>query len=430
MAAIDFTGDGLPDIFGAGDAWCAGNQSHMWILRNAGVKAGVVQWTFQCLNNCNPIIPPTYDDDIVEPLDYDNDGDIDIILCDANHSGDYYLVVNMLADVFALNGTAQSTNVTPTLDASEYALTSIRVTSLAQSWRGQSNAGLTVTVYFSANGGTDWELYATYKGNAITNVTNSAADAGWYDFKNFGTDLRWKIVLQATEDTMADYTAASFSTPRIFSLALQYKYVNRQEYSRSSASATVVTSSGQTKKLVIASSFIYPGWEGQLRSYDVSTVSIGTGGYSTLTTLTTSDLGSPSGRTVSAGTAIFWDAGQVLASRSPDDRVVYTAIRPGKDLAQPLQRTDFTAANATLLGPLPSGRPERQRRAHQLRPRHGPGLEARRPQPLDARRRRPAEPGRLATWAPATPISRPRSRTGPRSSTSGPTTACSTASTS
>ncbi|HVP89757.1 MAG TPA: PilC/PilY family type IV pilus protein [Terriglobales bacterium] len=351
VAAIDFTGDGLPDIFGAGDAWCAGNQSHMWILRNAGVKAGVVQWTFQCLNNCNPIIPPSYDDDIVEPLDYDHDGDIDIILCDANHSGDYYLVVNMLADVFALNGTAQSTNVTPTLDASENALTSVRVSSLSQSWRGQSNAGLTVTVYFSANGGTDWELYATYQGNAITNVTNSAADAGWYDFKNFGTDLRWKIVLQATEDTMADYTAASFSTPRIFSLALQYKYVNRQEYSRSSASATVVTSSGQTKKLIIASSFIYPGWEGELRAYDVSTVSVGTGGYSTLTTLTTSDLGSPSGRTVSAGTAIFWDAGELLNGRSPDSRVVYTAIRPGKDLAQPLQRTDFTVANATLLAP-------------------------------------------------------------------------------
>lgn len=351
IAVAKFTGGQYPDIFAATDAWNAGNQAHMWILRNGGVKAGLVQWTFQCLNSCNPIIPPTYDTDIVAPLDYDNDGDYDIILADANHSGDYYLVVNMLADVFGLNGSAQSMDVTPGLDPRLYAITSVRVTSLVQSWRGKSNAGLTVTLYVSSNGGADWEVYGTYTGNAITTVTNSAVGAGWYDFKNFGTDLRWRIVFTATEDLMADFVGASFSTPRVFSLGLEYKYVNRQEYSRSSASATIVTSSGDTKKLIIGSSFIYPGWEGQLRAYDVTQVSIGSGGYSTLTTLTSSDLGSSTGRTVSSGTAIFWDAGQILDTRSPDDRVIYTAIRPGKVVTAALQRTDFTTANEALLAP-------------------------------------------------------------------------------
>jgi hypothetical protein len=351
LSTVDFTGDGLPDIFGATDAWNAGNQAHMWIMRNRGVIAGVVQWEFQCLNACQPIIPPSYDTDIVAPLDYDHDGDYDIILADANHSGDYYLVINMLADVFGLHGVAQSTNVTATLDPRLYAITSVRITRLVQGWRGKSNAGLTIDVYFSSNGGVNWELYKTFKGAAITTYTNSGPDTGWYEFKNFGTDLRWRAVLTATEDVMADYTGASFSTPRVFSLDLEYKYVNRQEYSRSSAAATVVTSSGETKKLIIGSSFIYPGWEGQLRAYDVSKVSLGSGGYSVLTTLTTSDLDAAGGRALQSGTEILWDAGLILESRSADDRTVFTAIRPNKNLALPLQKTDFTVANAALLAP-------------------------------------------------------------------------------
>jgi hypothetical protein len=352
LSTVDLTGDGLPDIFVATDAWNAGNQSHMWILRNRGVQGGAVQWEFQCLNSCQPIIPPTYDTDIVAPLDYDHDGDYDIILADANHSGDYYLVINMLADVFGLNGFAQSSNITSgTLDPRLYAITSIRISRLVQSWRGKASTGLTVDLYFSSNGGVNWELYHTWKGSAITTVANSGPDSGWYEFKNFGTDLRWRVVFTATEDFMQDYTGASFSTPQVFSLNLDYKYVNRQEYSRSSAAATVVTSSGETKKLIIGSSFIYPGWEGQLRAYDVTRVSIGTGGNSTLTTLTSSDLNSPTGRTLEAGTAIFWDAGLILNSRDPDDRVIYTAIRPNMNLSLPLQRTDFTAANADLLTP-------------------------------------------------------------------------------
>ena len=352
LSTADFTGDGLPDIFVATDAWNAGNQAHMWIMRNRGVQGGIVQWEFQCLNACQPIIPPFYDTDIVSPLDFDHDGDIDIILADANHSGDYYLVVNMLADVFGLHGVAQSTNVTAgSLDPRLYAITSVRITRLVQNWRGQSNAGLTVDLYFSSNGGVNWELYKTFKGSAITTYTNSAADAGWYEFKNFGTDLRWRVVLTATEDLMADYTGASFSTPQVFSLDLEYKYVDRREYSRSSAAATIVTSSGETKKLIIGSSFIYPGWEGQLRAYDVSKVSLGSGGFSVLTTLTTSDLDASGGRALQSGTEVLWDAGQILKARSADDRVVYTAVRPNKDLGQPLQRTDFTVANVDLLTP-------------------------------------------------------------------------------
>ncbi len=65
-----------------------------------------VSWDFKCLNACNPIIPGSNDVDMVTPLDFDKDGDMDVIVADANDSGDYYLVINMLADVFTLNGQA------------------------------------------------------------------------------------------------------------------------------------------------------------------------------------------------------------------------------------------------------------------------------------------------------------------------------------
>ena len=351
LAVEDFTGDGLPDIFGAGDAWCAGNDSHMWIMRNAGVSSGTVSWTFQCLNSCAAIIPSYYDCDIVCPLDYDDDGDMDVILADANHSGDYYIVVNLLADVFALSGYAQSLNVASALDESLYAITSVRVTQLVQSWRGKSYDGLQVALYFSSNGGNNWELYGTWTGSGITTVTNSASTAGWYEFKNFGTDLRWRAVLTATEDSMADYTGASYDTPQIFSLALEYKYVDRREYSRSSAAATIVTSSGASKNIILSASFIYPGWEGQLRAYDVTSATVADNTYSTLTTLSESDLSSSTGRTTESGTEILWDAGQLLDARSSSDRTIYTAIRPDKDLSQALQRIEFTAANVDTLAP-------------------------------------------------------------------------------
>jgi hypothetical protein len=350
----DFTNDGWPDIFVATDAWNAGNQAHMWILRNRHLKDTIdnsvdppvtvtdIDWEFKCLNGCNPIIPPTYDVDMSTPLDYDNDGDLDIVIADANHSGDYYLIENELANVYELYGQAQSLNVgAGLLDSRLHAVTRVRVTSLHQGVLGGSSAGLAVEVLFSNNGGQKWETYQTFSAAGIVN----RADLAWYDFKNFGADLRWKIVLTAEEDPMPDFEHASFETPRVDDFAIEFIYVDRREYSRASAAATVVTQSGLTKKLVIGSSFIFPGWEGQVRAYDVSAVSFTAGSNSALQTISTSDLDAVGGRTLVAGASVFWDAGQMLNDRDPDDRTIYTATRAGADLANPLVRQNFTRGN-------------------------------------------------------------------------------------
>jgi len=70
-------------------------------------------------------------------LDYDGDEDMDLVVADANHSEDYYLIINKLAPVYALYGEAISTNVvTGLLDPGQYAITKARIINLNQGVRG------------------------------------------------------------------------------------------------------------------------------------------------------------------------------------------------------------------------------------------------------------------------------------------------------
>jgi hypothetical protein len=340
----DFTGDGRPDIFVATDSAYRGGtaQARIWILKNRGLVNGDVDWLFQCLNACSAPTPSPYDIDMATPLDYDQDGDTDAVIADANNSGDYFYIENKLAGVYGLYGQATSTNIgAGLLDPRLHAVTRVRVTSLRQGVLGGSSTGLAVQLLFSNNGGRSWETYQTFSAAGIVNRTNLP----WYDFKNFGADLRWRIVLTATADPMADYQDASFETPTVDELQLEFVYVDRREYSRASAAATIVTESGLDKKLVIGSSFIFPGWEGQIRAYDMTGVSFAAGTNSALQTISTSDLNDATGRTLIPGAGIYWDAGQLLDDRNPDTRTIYTALRAGGTVTNPLVRANFVRTN-------------------------------------------------------------------------------------
>ncbi|MDW7761846.1 MAG: PilC/PilY family type IV pilus protein [Acidobacteriota bacterium] len=372
--AADFTNNGWPDIFAATDGIEAGtNNAKMWFLRNHGLKeievesvvidpetgetititetVSEIDWEFICLNNCAPIIPPEYDVVMSAVLDYDQDGDMDVILADANHSSDYYLVINELADAYALTGIAQSTVVSePVLNPAEHSITKARLTQLHMGARGGLSEGLKVEIWLSNNGGRKWELYWEFSGAELQNY----AHLPWHEFHHFGARLKWKARLFADEDEIFDdfgaaITGASNNTPTVGLIQIEYVYVDRREYSRASAAATITTSGGESKRLIIASSFIFPGFNGQLRAYDVTQIPLSGGSGSSLRTVTSSDLGSETGRTLEEGVEIFWDAGLLLRDRSPAGRTVYTAVRQGGHLANPLVRTDFTAANAGTL---------------------------------------------------------------------------------
>jgi len=326
LAVEDFNLDGRLDIFGGTDAWNAGNEAHIWAYFNRGVPpppgAGI-NFEFRCLNNCEPILPDPHDVDMCIPVDYDGDGDKDVVLADANHSGDYYLVKNNVAAVYATHGEAASTNIAGVLDPARYAITQVEILSLRQGVYGSSE-GLTVDLYFTSNG-TDWEHYATYSGAEIQNYSNLPA----HKFSHFGVTLMWKAVLNAPTDPMTEFENASFDTPYIEELELKFTYVERREYSRTSVTATITDELNRKVKLIIGASFYFPGWEGQLRAYDLTDMPQAPTTVSTLRTITRSDLSSPTGREIVAeNVTIYWDAGRLLDSRSPDDRLIYTALKP------------------------------------------------------------------------------------------------------
>jgi outer membrane protein assembly factor BamB len=345
----DFNNDGWTDVFGANDRWNAGNEARMWFMKSQGlVDSGngpELDFEFRCLNDCQPILPNPHDVDMSAMLDYDQDGDVDVVLADANHSGDYYLIINELAPVYALNGEARSTDVSGGLDQSLYAVTRVRLTNIVQRVLGGSSQGLTVYIYVS-NNGRNWEYYTSFVGSDIRNES----DLPWHTFNHYGSRLYWKALLSAEEDDMAEYTGASFETPAIYELAWEFIYVDRREYSRTPVIVTTVEDNGQQKKLVIGGTFIFPGWEGHLRAYNVSNVAPDVSTDTVLRTVTRSDLSDSSGRElVAPGASIEWDAGELLDNRTASSRTIYTAL---PDAVSGMNRTDFTTSNVAVLGPI------------------------------------------------------------------------------
>ena len=342
----DFDYDGDEDFVVGTDNWNypssgAGYGGKCYYFRNNGYGSFVVSLVYD-----GPTMTPTVSDfDLGATFDYDNDGDIDFLIADGNHSKYYYVFINSLASVYNLSGTVYSINLTPTLSSSEYAITQIRFTEIDQSVLGTSSSGLSVSYYVSNDSGATWELYATYSGSNVVSKTNQP----WYEFHTYGSRLRWKAVLSAADDGITAYPDASYDTPSIDRLAMEYIYVQRREYSRSSAAAAAVIS-GTRRKLIVSASFIFPGYEGQLRAYDVTDIGLASTSGSTLHTIATSDLSSSTGRSVTEGGSILWDAGQLLASRSYSDRTVYAAYKPTS--SSPLTRIAFTASNASALASL------------------------------------------------------------------------------
>jgi hypothetical protein len=291
-----------------------------------------------------------YDFDLGALLDSNHDGVMDFMIADGNHSEDYYLFINSIADVYALTGNAVSTNVTPGLDSARWAITKVKLSSLVQRVQGSGSSSVSVTFYVSNDDGMNWEIYRPTSSSIVnpfvdSNIRN-VSDTGYHTFEHFGNRLKWKAELEATADPalQAQFGAASMKTPNIDTVQLEYVYVERREYSRTTAATNNPVNEHE---LIIAATFFYPGWQGHLRAYDVSTMALQSASYTTLQTVSESD--QAGGRTLPNGATIAWDAGDILNAASPDSRTIYTAIRAGKNLNNPLQRIDFTTGNVGTL---------------------------------------------------------------------------------
>ena len=350
--ANDFDKDGDVDIIVGTDNWNYKPGSEdiggmCYYFRNAGGE-----FTQRLIFDGRDDSPPVYDFDLGSNLDYDKDGDQDFLIADGNHTENYYLFVNRIADVYNLQGIAQSTNVTPALNPNLHAITRIRIINLNQSVVGGSSSGLAISYYISNNDGRDWELYGRSEGSAIRNYATfpDAQTGDWHTFEHYGAKLKWRAILEAADDSIPDFPNSSYETPRVDNIEFEIIYVDRKEYSRTSVAATIADNSGAAIKLIIGGTFFYPGWQGRLIAYDVTDMSPVNSSLSELRTVSRSDLSEPSGREIVApGTEILWDAGSLLASRSASDRTIYTALPDPVGTA--LNRLDFTVANVTTLEP-------------------------------------------------------------------------------
>jgi hypothetical protein len=346
LLADDFDKDGDADFVVGTDDWnypanngdATGYGGKVYFFRNNGSGSFVQTLLFD-----GPAqVPSVYDFDCGMVFDYNKDGVADFLIADGNHTENYYIFMNSLAPVFALDGQGVSLNLTPALDPNQQAITRIRMTKLTQSVLGGSSAGLSATYYVSNNNGHSWELYVRHDSSAITSYT----DLPWHNFSTFGTGLRWKAVLKAPEDAMNDYTHASFQTPSVDEIALEYVYVDRREYSRTTDPVTTLTINGSNVKTLYAASFFFPGYQGQVRAYDLTNMAMTNTAASTLKTVSMSDLSSANGRTLASGAAILWDGGSLLNARTAASRTIYTSV------GSPLARIDFSRGNVGTLDDL------------------------------------------------------------------------------
>jgi hypothetical protein len=340
----DFDGDGWVDLVVGCDNWnydagVIGGQ--IYFFRN--VSGDFVQ---TLIYNGHSKTPQLEDIDLGLAFDYNNDGLLDFLMADGNDSQSYVVFTNQTANVYNITGTATSANVTPTLSSAQYAITQVQATSLTQRYLGSSPTGLTLTYYVSNNDGKTWELYATYSGSGIANVTNQTV----HNFSSFGTALRWKAVFGAVADAITGFANASYETPLIDQVQLTYTYVDRKEYSRTSDAETTIVVSGQTRKMLVSATFMFPGYQGQLRCYDVTSLSALNVAYSALQTVSSSSTSTTGGRVLTSGVTLAWDAGQLLASQSSDSRTIYCGYRAYTGAT--LTRMSFTTANASTLASL------------------------------------------------------------------------------
>ncbi|MDD8026078.1 MAG: PilC/PilY family type IV pilus protein [Acidobacteriota bacterium] len=343
--AYDFDRDGDQDLIIGTDNYNYGGDGYggkCYYFKNGGSG----DFTVSLIFNGQTKYPEVYDFDLGAVLDFDNDGDMDFLIADGNDTQYYYLFVNALANLYNIKGTGLSVNLTPAMTGDQYAITQVRMTAIAQSVLGSSSTGLEVDYFVSNNDGQTWEYYAGFTASGIRSVTNQA----WHSFHSYGSSLRWKAVFSAPDDSIPGYSDASYETPVVDTLRMEYVYVERQEYSRSSAAAYQGTVGGKTRKLLLSASFIFPGSEGQLRAYDLTGVKVLTTSGSTLQTISQSDLGSAAGRTVATGGTLYWDAGRLLAGRAASDRAIYCSYRPNSSTAY--SRLNFTTANTNTLASL------------------------------------------------------------------------------
>ncbi len=266
--------------------------------------------------NSGAQVSPSGDLDSGALGDFDNDDDIDFFVADGNDSLNCYFFMNDVYDTYVSRGTSSSNNrVSCDFQSLGYAIVSATMTA-----RVDLPSGTTVAFYLSnsndENGRPKWE----------GPVTSGQV----WNFQAPGLFLRWGVEVTTANEAV---------TPGIRSIDFTYSYIGRREYSRTSQAtllADVNANHDGDEEVLYSASFEFPSWRGHLRAWDVSALDLRYTKNSEL-------------KDIRDANALFrFDAGELLAARSWNSRVVYTAY-DAQDDDKMNDRLDFRTTEKSIL---------------------------------------------------------------------------------
>jgi hypothetical protein len=288
MSGADLDSDGDRDFIMATDGYLS---SPLW-------QGGYVSWyqnqgngTFTkiCIPSSCARVSTSGDTDSGAVGDFDGDKDPDFMVADGNDSHNCYFFMNDTYDTYDSPGIASSKNL------------------LNCSFLDADNAIVSATLYALDNkpANTTIDYY-------VSNSNDEAGVPKWegpvtsgveWNFTAPGSFLRWKAVLATTNNRV---------TPTVRRIDLDYKYLTKREYSRTSQTLALVDVTGNAEKeeVLYSASFEFPKWHGHLRSWDVTKLNLA----------------------YTKNSAVYLrDAGEVLSSKSWSARRIYTAYDAGGD---------------------------------------------------------------------------------------------------
>jgi PilY1 beta-propeller domain/FG-GAP-like repeat len=314
LAGADLDSDGDRDFVMATDGYLS---SPTW-------QGGYVNWyrndntgTFTkiCIPSSCAKVSSSGDTDSGAVGDFDGDGDPDFFVADGNDSMKCYFFMNNTFPVYAPQGTTWSHNRMDCtfLDSDNAIISATIIVS-------ETKPAKTSIAYYLSNS-TDEAGVPKWEGPVTPGVE--------WNFTAPGNFLRWKAVLSTTDVLV---------TPNIRRIDLDYKYLNRREYSRTSQTLGLVDIGGTADKeeVLYSAGFEFPKWQGHLRSWNVSSLSLSFTRASEVQDIK------------SVGAVLVRDAGEQLAIRNSSTRLIYTAYDAQAD-AKYNDRIEFTLANSGII---------------------------------------------------------------------------------
>ncbi|HSQ79321.1 MAG TPA: PilC/PilY family type IV pilus protein [Candidatus Bathyarchaeia archaeon] len=247
--------------------------------------------------------------------DFDGDGDPDFFVADGNDSLKCYFFMNNTFPIYVAQGTAWSRN---RLDCafldSENALVNATITV------NETKPAATSITYYLSNSN-DEAGVPKWEGPVTPGVK--------FWFTAPGNFLRWKAVLASTNNLV---------TPSVRRIDLDYEYLTKREYSRTSQTLAMVDIGGTADKeeVLYSASFEFPKWRGHLRSWDVSNLNLTYTKNSEIKDIKTADA------------VLLHDAAEVMNAKSWSARTIYTAY-DAEDDQKYNNRLPFTLAQRTTL---------------------------------------------------------------------------------